>query len=151
MTVEISPGPPATPEGRRRAEELQRLRQGELDAVRAQADRWRSGLAGLVGIVTVVAAVWGPAGVSGLGRTGRILVGVLLLLSVLSSGLGTFLSMRAAYGFPRRRQAEATWTEMLAREQTRLRRSCADLRRTVLLAYLALAFVVAAVGITWYG
>lgn len=72
---------------------------------------------------------------------------MLLLLSVVVSGAGSFVAMRAAYGFPSRRIAEATMDELHAR---RLRQACRDLRRSVIAAYLALALVLGSLGITWF-
>lgn len=151
MAVRVQPGPAGTQASRRRAEELQVLRDRELDAVRAQADKWRTGLSSLVGVGTVVAAIWGPSrGPAGSGGL-RVLVGVLLLLAVCASAVGAFVAMRAAYGFPARRQAEATLDELIARTQSRLRRSCTDLRRTVVLAYASLVLLVAALAVAWFG
>jgi hypothetical protein len=74
----------------------------------------------------------------------------MLLLAVSASAAGAFLAMRAAYGFPTRRQAEATLEELVVRDQNRLRRACTDLRRTVVLGYASLVMVVASLAITWF-
>jgi hypothetical protein len=58
--------------------------------------------------------------------------------------------MRAAYGFPTRRIAEATVDELHDRRARRLRQACRDLRRSVVAAYLALALVLGSLGITWF-
>jgi hypothetical protein len=148
--AKVTPGPPATPGDLEHARELQELQRGELEAVRAQAEKWRTGLGGLVGLATVIAGVRGASGTAALDTTSKIVSGVLLLLAVVFAAVGSFVSMRAAYGFPGRRLAEASLDELVVRRRDRLRRACRDLRRAVLLAYLALAMLVGAVGITWF-
>lgn len=151
MPVRVTPGPEGTPSDRRRAEEMQRLQAGELDAVRAQADKWRTGLTGLTGLITAIAAIKGPATVNSLGPVPGTVVAVLLLLAIVQSAAGSFFAMRAAYGFPGRRETEATFHALVAREQSRLRRSCRDLHVAVALAYFSLAMAVAAIAVTWFG
>jgi len=146
----VSPGPPADASDRDFAEQIQQLQAGELDAVRTQAEKWRAGLGGLVGLATVVAAVRGAGDAATLNTAGKILGGTLLLLAVVFSAVGNFAAMRAAYGFPTRRLAEASLAELAARRHERLRRASRDLRRAVVLAYLSLAMVVGALGITWF-
>jgi hypothetical protein len=148
--AEIKPGPPATPTDLRLAEELQRLQSGELEAVRAQAEKWRTGLGGLVALATVVAAVR-IGGTDALGLAGRIVAGALLLLAVMAGATGSFVAMRAAYGFPTRRLSEATLDELVARRAKRLRQACSDLRRAVILAYVSLAMMLGALAVTWFG
>jgi len=127
------------------------MRAHELNAVRSQADSWRNGLGALIGITTTAAAFAGPADVKALALTPRVLVAMLLLLGIISSTTGGCLAMRAAHGFPARRQAEVTLDGLLALEQVRLRRACSDLRLTVFLALFSLAMVVAAIGVVWFG
>ncbi|HEX5407112.1 MAG TPA: hypothetical protein VFX16_32955 [Pseudonocardiaceae bacterium] len=148
--VRVTPGPPAGPDDLARATEIQELRAGELDAVRAQADKWRTGLGGLIGLATVIAAIRGVGGLSALGAGNKIATGVLLLLAIVASAVGSFVAMRAAYGFPTRRLAEASVDELAARRHATLRQACRDLRRAVVLAYVSLAMVVIAVGVTWF-
>jgi hypothetical protein len=146
----ITPGPPATPGDLKHAQEIQELQASELDSVRAQAEKWRTGLGGLIGLATIVAAVRGTGGKAELDTIGKIVSGVLLLLAVVFGAVGGFVAMRAAYGFPGRRLAEANLDDLVVRRRDRLRRACRDLRRAVVLAYLALAMLVGAVGITWF-
>ncbi|MEV0279815.1 hypothetical protein AB0I22_25960 [Streptomyces sp. NPDC050610] len=148
--VRVSPGPDATPSELRRAEELQELRVGELEAVREQAEKWRTGLGGLVGLTTVVAALRGPGDAASLDTAGKIAAGALLLLAVAVSAAGGFSAMRAAYGFPARRLAEATVDELTARRRDRLRRACRDLRRAVVMAYVSLAMVLGSLSVDWF-
>jgi hypothetical protein len=150
MTIRITPGPPARPSDLAGARELAQLRAGELAAVRDQADKWRTGLGGLVALATLVGAIRGVGGAAALDTAGKTVAGVLLLLSVMLSGWGSFVAMRAAYGFPTRRMAEATLEELHARRATRLRQASRDLRRAVVAAYLALALVLGSLGITWF-
>jgi len=150
VTARITPGPPANPNDLTAAKELAELLAGELETVREQADKWRTGLGALIGLATLVGAIRGAGGAAALGTTGKIVAGVLLLLSVAVSGAGSFVAMRAAYGFPTRRIAEATVDELHARRARRLRQACRDLRRSVVAAYLALALVLGSLGITWF-
>jgi hypothetical protein len=66
------------------------------------------------------------------------------------AAVGSFVAMRAAYGFPRRRLAEASVDDLIVRQSNRLRQACRDLRLAVVLAYLSLAMMVGALGITWF-
>ncbi|MFC4561042.1 hypothetical protein ACFO4E_04145 [Nocardiopsis mangrovi] len=150
MGVRVEPGSQGSPSQRHLAEELQRRHTDELNSVREQADKWRQGLSGIIGITTIIAAAGGLGLAEGLDTIPRIAAAILLLLAMVLSSSGGFFAMRAAHGFPRRRQTEATLEELVDREQKRLRRSCVDLRKTVLLTYLSLAFLVAAIGVTWF-
>ncbi|WP_020673115.1 hypothetical protein [Amycolatopsis nigrescens] len=129
---------------------MQDLQAGELDAVRAQAEKWRNGLGGLVALTTVVASIRGAGGAATLDTAGKIVAGALLLFAVAISAIGGFVAMRAAYGFPARRLAEASLDELITRRRDRLRRACRDLRRAVVMAYVSLTMVLGSLGITWF-
>lgn len=60
VPIRVSPGPPSNAASRHRAIELQRLYREEFAQVRAQAEKWRNGLAGLLGLITSVNLVKGP-------------------------------------------------------------------------------------------
>ncbi|KQX55790.1 MULTISPECIES: hypothetical protein [unclassified Streptomyces] len=151
MAIRVTAGTPSTPAGRARAEESRGLLEGELARVRAQAENWRNGLAALLGLLTAVGIVKGPDTLQGLSGGARGTVGVLLLGGLLLSAGGAFFAMRAAFGLPRRRVADASLEELLTRERLTVRRAVRDLRRAVVAGFLALAMVTAGIGLTWYG
>ncbi|MCZ0978631.1 hypothetical protein O1L60_03680 [Streptomyces diastatochromogenes] len=124
---------------------------GELARVRAQAENWRNGLAALLGLLTTVGIVKGPDTVQGLSGGTRGAVGLLLLGGLLLAAGGAFFAMRAAFGLPRRRVADASLEELLTRERLTVRRAARDLQRAVAAGFLALAVVTAGIGLTWYG
>ncbi|WP_050514136.1 MULTISPECIES: hypothetical protein [Streptomyces] len=151
MAVRVTAGTPSTPAGRLRAEESRRLLDDELARVRSQAENWRNGLAGLLGLLTAVGIVKGPDTVQGLSGGARAAVGLLLLGGLLLAACGAFFAMRAAFGLPRRRLADASLEELLTRERLTVRQAVRDLRRAIAAGFLALALVTAGVGLTWYG
>ncbi|MFE6058215.1 hypothetical protein [Streptomyces sp. NPDC056431] len=151
MAVRVTAGTPSTPASRARAEESRRLLESELTRVRAQAENWRNGLAALLGLLTAVGVVKGPDTLQGLSGWARGTVGVLLLGGLLLSAAGAFFAMRAAFGLPRRRVADASLEELLTRERLTVRRAVRDLRRAIAAGFLALAVVTAGIGLTWYG
>ena len=59
--VRITPGPPGTAASRALAEEHQRLRVQELDLIREQAGKWRTGLAALLGLIGGIAVIRGSS------------------------------------------------------------------------------------------
>ncbi|MEU7388768.1 hypothetical protein [Streptomyces tanashiensis] len=151
MAVRVMAGAPSTPASRSRADESRGLLAGELARVRAQAENWRNGLAALLGLLTAVGIVKGPDTLQGLSGGARGAVGLLLLGGLLLAAGGAFFAMRAAFGLPRRRVADASLEELLTRERLTVRRAVRDLRRAIAAGFLALAVVTAGIGLTWYG
>ncbi|MEU4279348.1 hypothetical protein ACFY8X_16555 [Streptomyces tanashiensis] len=151
MAVRVTAGAPSTPASRSRADESRGLLAGELARVRAQAENWRNGLAALLGLLTAVGIVKGPDTLQGLSGGARGAVGLLLLGGLLLAAGGAFFAMRAAFGLPRRRVADASLEELLTRERLTVRRAVRDLRRAIAAGFLALAVVTAGIGLTWYG
>ncbi|CAM5614843.1 hypothetical protein GCM10010222_47130 [Streptomyces tanashiensis] len=151
MAVRVTAGAPSTPASRSRADASRGLLAGELARVRAQAENWRNGLAALLGLLTAVGIVKGPDTLQGLSGGARGAVGLLLLGGLLLAAGGAFFAMRAAFGLPRRRVADASLEELLTRERLTVRRAVRDLRRAIAAGFLALAVVTAGIGLTWYG
>ncbi|CAM5550634.1 putative protein OS=Streptomyces rimosus subsp. rimosus (strain ATCC / DSM 40260/ JCM 4667 / NRRL 2234) OX=1265868 GN=SRIM_039300 PE=4 SV=1 [Streptomyces rimosus subsp. rimosus] len=67
----------------------------------------------------------------GLSGGARAAVGLLLLGGLLLAACGAFFAMRAAFGLPRRRLADASLEELLTRERLTVRRRIRDLRRAI--------------------
>ncbi|MEV7569654.1 hypothetical protein [Streptomyces tanashiensis] len=151
MAVRVTAGAPSTPASRAHADESRGLLAGELARVRAQAENWRNGLAALLGLLTAVGIVKGPDTLQGLSGGARGAVGLLLLGGLLLAAGGAFFAMRAAFGLPRRRVADASLEELLTRERLTVRRAVRDLRRAIAAGFLALAVVTTGIGLTWYG
>ncbi|MEV8591042.1 hypothetical protein AB0424_29290 [Streptomyces sp. NPDC051180] len=151
MRIDVTPGRASTPASRAHAEESRTLLASELTRVRAQAENWRNGLAALLGLLTAVGIVKGPDTIQGLSGGARGTVGVLLLGGLLLAAAGAFFAMRAAFGMPKRRVADASLEDLLTRERLTTHRAVRDLRRAVVAGFLSLAMVTAAIGLTWYG
>ncbi|MEU7963546.1 hypothetical protein AB0D09_08785 [Streptomyces sp. NPDC049097] len=151
MAIRVTAGTPSTPASRLHAEETRRLLDGELAQVRSQAENWRNGLAALLALLTSVGVVKGPDTVQGLSGGARATVGLLLMAGLVLAAGGAFFAMRAAFGLPRPRLAEASLEDLLTRQRFSVRAAVGDLRRAVGAGFLALALVTAGIGLTWYG
>lgn len=150
MGLTVEPGPPGTPATRRRAEELRALDRGQLDRVRATAEKWRDGLAVLLGLIAVVGVVKGREDVQELDDPARFVVGALILLALACAAAGTVLAARAAFGLPRRHWLTGEADELDELRETQAADAARDLRLAVVLTLGTLALLAAAVGLTLY-
>jgi hypothetical protein len=141
----------STAVSRERAEQVQALRAQELDLVRAQAEKWRNGLASLLVLITAVSVVKGRESITELLPPVQVAVGVVLLLALILASVGAFLGMRAAYGLPKAGLVDATLEELLQHARARASRSVRDMRWALGLTFATLALLVVAIGLTWYG
>ncbi|WP_298462590.1 hypothetical protein [uncultured Cellulomonas sp.] len=150
MTVRVAPGAAGTAASRARAEHAQEQQDRELELLRQHAANWRNGLVGLVGLITGAGLIKGRESIVGIVPGGQVAVGTLLLAAVVAGVAGTLLSLRAAYGFPRSREVDATWRDVRRNQHARARAAARDLRAAVVLAVVTLALLVGAVAVTWY-
>lgn len=155
VSIRVTAGPVGTAASRSRAEEVQRLRGEQVDAVRKAADKWRTALAGVVALITAVAVIKGRDSVLLVQQPYRIAVGVCVLAALACAAVGSFWGMRAAYGMPRlvvlRRSGGPGTHATAAPELVEAAGAVIDLRRTIVCTYLTLGLLTAAVGLTWYG
>lgn len=150
MPVTVKPGPASTPASRRRAEELRALDRGQLDRVRATAEKWRDGLAVLLGLVAAVSVVKGRESIQDIAEPARTAVGLLMLLALVCAAAGTVLAARAAFGLPRRRWLTGEPGELDAMRDDQAFNAARDLRLAIALTLATLAFLAAAVGTVLY-
>lgn len=124
----------------------------QLADTRKSAENWRTGLVGLLGLVSIFSAVQGPSSVNSLPMWAAVSAGILLFLSLLSAAAGTVASLQAAYGHPavlsRARFSQLGGSAGFQFEEARS--VIAQLRIAQILAFMSLAFVVAAIGLSWY-
>jgi hypothetical protein len=147
--VRITPGPPGTAASRALAEEHQRLRVQELDLIREQAGKWRTGLAALLGLIGGIAVIRGSSLTADFPVGSRLAATAGMLAVLLFATVGAFLGMRAAYGLPRRRTLEADVEGLLDYDRGRARRAVRDLRLTIAASFLAVAALGLTAAITW--
>lgn len=148
--------PPDEPANRQIAEDETAwlaLISAQLADTRKSAENWRNGLVGLLGLVSIFSVVQGPSSLNALDSWAAATVGTLLLLAVLTATAGTAASLRAAYGHPtilsRAKFRQLGGETGLQFEEARS--AAAELRIAQKLAFLSLAFVIATVGLAWYG
>ncbi|GGC90183.1 hypothetical protein GCM10011512_16390 [Tersicoccus solisilvae] len=151
MPVQVRPGPESDALTRSRAEAAQELQASELEQIRQHAANWRNGLSALLGLITTVSIVKGRDTIVGLSQGAQVLVGVLLALALGAASVGTLLSLRAAYGFPKQRPVGQSPGDLRERRRERAKSASRDLRWAVTLTFLTLLLLAAGVGVTWYG
>jgi hypothetical protein len=127
-----------------------------LERVRKAATDWRIAQTALLGLITIVTVLKGPDSISSLPSAPRLLVGVLLFAALTLAAAGTYLVAEVAYGLPRpvrrlRIGSTAATPAEQAPDETRLAlRGTGRLRIGLLLTFVALALMTAAIGVTWY-
>ncbi len=120
---------------------------------RKAAENWRNGLAALIGLIATFSVVKGPDAVSGLVKWAAETVGVLLLLALLCSIFGAWMSLSAAFGTPSL-IARKDFIDQGGVEGFRLRlatQTATQLRKAKVATLATIVFLTTAVGLTWYG
>ncbi len=143
----LTPGRRATASDRAQAELLQELAATQLDRVRKAAEGWRTGLAALIALITTVSVVKGENVITDLPSRYQWTVGGLVFAALITAAIGAYLSMRAAYGLPR---LNPTF-DLRALRKDLTRQAIGDLTGAIILAFVTLGLLAAAVGFTWYG
>ncbi|MEU4564536.1 hypothetical protein AB0F72_39660 [Actinoplanes sp. NPDC023936] len=134
------------------AEAFRLAQTGQLDRLRSAAEKWIAGITALLGLLGVAGIGFGAEQVRKLGVPGRISLGTVIALAILSGAVAIALAYRAAYGWPRRRSV-ADDTELLAwhADQQALPAAVAgQLRNAVTVAGVALALLTVAAGLLWF-
>lgn len=131
------------------ARRAQEVRFHQLEAVRKQAESWRTGLAGLTGLFGAVLVIKGRDNLTSLSAPFVQLVAVLFALALLMFVVATLSAVRAASGVPgdtcllAGEDLEA-WTR---KETTEVGRKIIIARRTSL---FGLFLAAAAIGLAWF-
>jgi hypothetical protein len=130
-----------------------KLAESELDDARKSAEGWRNGLAALIGLTAIASVLNGGASLSNLGTPYAITAGACLLAGITAAACGIVWSMRAAYGNPQviERSSFARAGGIDGFRHLRALEVARDLKRSRWATLAALVFVVAAIGVVWYG
>jgi hypothetical protein len=150
MTREIRPGRTPTVAELRRAQDHHRLVLGELTRVRAAALAWRNGVAALLAGLLGFGLIKGRSEVDGLPPEWSAIVGLLLLASLIAGAGAALALLRASHGRPGL-VATADLSSSIASDHIEAVASARALRSGILLGFLCMALLIAAVGTTWYG
>lgn len=150
MSFQLRPGPPATPDHLRAAQERERILRNELPRVRTAAAAWRNGLAGLLAALAGFGIIKGQSNITQLTTPWAVAVGALLLAAAIAGAAGALLLIRAANGRPSVTRARAIASRAGADHQEALG-AAAALRRGIALTLACATLLAAAVGATWYG
>jgi hypothetical protein len=130
-----------------RAEELE-LR--SLEFVRSAAEKWAASLAAILALFGTVLVVKGGDDISRLSSGYKVAVAVLLLLGFAAASYATWQAALAAQGTPEELQWP-TGPNLRRWERDRALSAKRQLRRSRLVTWLAVIFLVFAVGLTWFG
>jgi hypothetical protein len=144
------PGPPATQDHLRAAQERDRLLDTELPRARAAATAWRNGLAGLLTALAGFSIIKGQSDISRLARPWAAAVGIVLLGAFLAGAVGAVLLIRAATGRPAVVRVSGLVSRTAGDHDEALAAASA-LRAGIALTLACSGLLVAAVGVTWYG
>lgn len=127
---------------------------GEVDRVRAAADKWRASLTGLFTLVTASLVLKGRDSVEGLRTAWKVAAGVLLLAGLAVTLWAGVRAARASFG---PLTLVPNFDEQGHRADARVQRRASadaarkDLRTAVRATVAALALLAAAVVVAWYG
>ncbi len=145
----LAAGGKATLAGRRTAEANVRLLGDELPRVRTAALAWLNGLAALLAGLIGFSLIKGRSDITQLARPWDVVVGVLLLVALISGARGALQLLWAAHGRPT--PIRRATSRGRASEHAEAVASAHALSSGIRLALGCAAFLVAAVGFTWYG
>jgi hypothetical protein len=144
--MSIEAGPPATPADRRQAQDNVVDFETEITRIRTSALAWRNGLAGMLVALLGFSLIRGRADITLLARPFNIIVGSVLFAALLIGVISGLMLLRAAHGYPSHPGLRSVETQRKEADK-----AIGDLSRGLVCALLCGAFLVAAVGTTWYG
>lgn len=140
---------PATPEDLKLDREAEAILENSLQTTRAAAADWAKTIAALSGLLGIVTLVKGREDISALAVPARVLVGLFLLAGVVFAARSIMLAAFASAGTPNR------WWVIGQRLKDRYRTertlAAQQLLRSRSDAVAAIASLLVAVGIAWYG
>lgn len=144
--MSIEAGPPATPADRLLGQDNVVDLEAEITRIRTSALAWRNGLAGMLVALIGFSLIRGRADISLLARPFNLIVGTILLIALLVGVFSGLMLLRAAHGYPSHPGLRSVETQRKEADK-----AIGDLFRGLVCALLCGAFLVAAVGTTWYG
>ena len=150
MSLRPAAGPPATADDLRAAQERDRLLGTELRRVRAAGTAWRNGLAGLLAALAGFSLIKGQSDINHLAAGWAAAVGAALIGAFLAGVGGALLLIRAVTGRPAVVRVSGLLSRAAADHEEALAAASA-LRTGIVLTVACAGFLVAAVGMTWYG
>jgi hypothetical protein len=156
MAIRISGSPGAVPRDRRIARAILDLLPGELSRIRAAALAWRNGLGALLAGLVGFGLIKGRSDVGQLASPYDAVAGLLLLTSLIFGAMAAALLLRAAHGRPASAAIRAVLDSSGTQPELRGRLGEVDasakaLSWGVAASFTCVAFLAAAVGLTWYG
>jgi hypothetical protein len=141
---------PTNPTDLRWTQRQEDLQFEALAKVRSAAEKWAASLGALLGLSGTILVVQGRDDFSKLEDEFRIAVGATLLVAVIIGACATFLAARAAQGTP----AHVAWpsgAKLKKWEHEEAVKARGMLTRSRHLAIGAVALVLLALGLTWFG
>jgi hypothetical protein len=156
MAIRISGSPGAVPGDRRIARAILDLLPGELSRIRTAALAWRNGIGALLAGLMGFGLIKGRSDVGQLAAPYDAVTGLLLLTSLICGATAAALLLRAAHGRPASVAIRAVIDSSGTRPELRGRLGEVDasakaLAWGVAASFTCVAFLAAAVGLTWYG
>ena len=143
---QLVPGPSPSPRARDASERAQELVASQLADVRNAAESWRTGLLAVLGLTTTILVVKGRDSFKDLDLVPQALIGLALLLALIFAAVGSWQSMRAAYGDPKPR----TTAGILTWDYQDSAAAVSSLKWARRLLFGSLFWIVVAVALTWY-
>ncbi|MEU0068747.1 hypothetical protein ABZ027_04165 [Streptomyces sp. NPDC006332] len=156
MNLRVTPGPPASATDRLAAQRIHQAVREELPKVRAAATAWRNGVGALLAGLVGFGLLKGRTDVGQLASPYDLIVGVVLLCSLLTGISAAMLILRAAHGRPasvpfRYEGQDHDPGSPMASDHAEAARASKVLSWGLVLCLVCVAFLVTAVGMTWYG
>lgn len=146
----LRPGPKATAEDLRDAQQRERLLRAELPRVREVAAAWRNGLGALLVALVGFGLIKGRSDITQLSTAWAGWVGLVLFAALVAGATGALLLIRAAHGRPTVTDVRLLPSSRAA-DHIEALDAAAAARRGIAWALACATLLVAAVGTTWYG
>jgi hypothetical protein len=140
----------ATPTELRWEQKAEDLEFETLSRVRSSAEKWATSLGAMLALSGTILIVKGRDDVSKLDDGFRIAVGISLLMAVILGIWATYLAAKAAQGTPRNVRWP-TGSKLQKWEHDEALSSRGQLTRSRQIAIVTVAFVLIAIGVTWFG
>jgi hypothetical protein len=134
------------------AQAFRNAQDGQLDRLRAAAEKWVAALGALFGLLGIAGLALGADQVRKLAQPGKSILGVAVAVAIIAAGAAIIQAYRSAYGWPRTRSV-ATDAELLAwheAQQSMPATTATRLRSAVALAGGALLLLAVAGGLNWF-
>jgi len=136
--------------------QLERNEENRLELVRSRSEKWVGGLTALTGLIGTVLIVKGPESISDIRTMWRGIVGALVAAALGLLAFATYRAYQSAYGSPGLLvEIAPTPLQGLSERLTTARHKAATtaqnhLKQALISAFLGIAALAAATGITWF-